>query len=124
MKQIILTLFFGFSVLLAQGQMRDPVAVQAQQTEKEKLKLSDEDVSIYPNPSSNGIFTISAENLAAKKVEIRIMNVIGNEVLHEVITNSDTSFSKTVDLNKFAKGLYYVKLETDKYSVVRRVVIK
>jgi hypothetical protein len=124
MKQIILTLFFGFSVLIAQGQMRDPVAVQAQQTEKEKLKLSDEDVSIYPNPSSNGMFTISAENLAAKKVEIRIMNVIGNEVLHEVITNPDISFSKRIDLNKYAKGLYYVKLETDKYSVVRRVVIK
>ena len=111
-------------MLSAQAQMRDPVAIQSQQSEKDKLKLEDEDVSIYPNPSSNGVFTISAANISAKKIELRIMNVIGNEVLHEVISNSDASFSKTVDLNRFAKGLYYVKLETDKFSVVRRVVIK
>lgn len=122
MKQIILILLLGFSIMLAQAQ--SPVAVQSQRTEKEKLRLVDEDVSIYPNPSSNGVFTISAENLTAKKIELRIMNVIGNEVLHEIILNSDTSFSRTVDLNRFAKGLYYVKLETDKFSVVRRVVIK
>src|SRR5690606_17453894 len=108
MKQIILTLFMGFSVLLAQAQVQDPVALQSQQAEKEKLRLEDDDVSIYPNPSSNGVFTISASNLSAKKIELRIMNVIGNEVLREVITNTDTSFSKTVDLNKFSKGLYYV----------------
>lgn len=122
MKQFILTIFLGISVLFTQAQ--GPVVVQSQQSEKNKLGLDDKDISIYPNPSSNGIFTISADNLSAKKIELRIMNVIGNEVLREVYSNLDASFSKTVDLNKFAKGLYYVKLETDQFSVVRRVVIK
>jgi len=122
MKHFVLTIFLGLSVMLAQAQ--GPVAVQSQEAGKNKLGLEDKDVSIYPNPSSNGVFTISADNLSAKKIELRIMNVIGNEVLREVITNSDTSFSKTVDLNRFAKGLYYVKLETDQFSVVRRVIIK
>lgn len=122
MKHFILTIFLGLTVLFTQAQ--GPVAVQSQQAEKNKLGLEDKDISIYPNPSSNGIFTISADNLSAKKVELRIMNVIGNEVLREVYTNLDNSFSKTVDLNNFAKGLYYVKLETDQFSVVRRVIIK
>lgn len=122
MKQFILTIFLGLSMLCTQAQ--GPIAVQSQQAEKNKLGLEDKDISIYPNPSSNGIFTISADNVSAKKIELRIMNVIGNEVLREVYSNLDGSFSKTVDLNNFAKGLYYVKLETDQFSVVRRVILK
>lgn len=83
----------------------------------------DESVAIYPNPS-NGVFTISVSNLNTHRVDLRIINVIGNEILRETLTSTDAQFSKTIDLNRYAKGLYYVKLEADGYSTVRRVVIK
>jgi hypothetical protein len=115
------------SVLLAQAQERIPVQVQtAQQSEKENplnLHPTDETVAIYPNPS-NGVFTISISNLDARKVDLRIINVIGNEIFRETLTGTDAQFTKTVDLNSYSKGLYYVKLEADGYSTVRRVVIK
>lgn len=127
MKHLILSLFTFMSVLMVQAQIRPPVQVQAaQQTEKENplnLQSGDEKVAIYPNPST-GIFTISLTNLDTRKVELRIMNVIGNEIFHETLTSSDAQFQKTVDLNRYAKGLYYVKLEADGYSTVRRVVVK
>ncbi|MFD3001350.1 T9SS type A sorting domain-containing protein [Pontibacter toksunensis] len=126
MKQLILSLFTCMTVLMVQAQTRTPVQVQAQQAEKENplnLESGDEKVAIYPNPST-GIFTISLRNLDTRKVELRIMNVIGNEIFHETLTSGDAQFQKTVDLNRFAKGLYYVKLEADGYSTVRRVVVK
>ncbi|PRY04631.1 putative secreted protein (Por secretion system target) [Pontibacter ummariensis] len=126
MKQFILLLFASLSVLLVQAQARNPVQVQASQQEERDKPLNlqrDEDVSIYPNPS-NGVFTVSVSNLRASEVKLSIMNVIGNEIYSETLAGADAGVSKTVDLNRFAKGLYYVKLEADKFSTVRRVVVK
>jgi hypothetical protein len=121
MKKYILTLFTFTTVLLTQAQTRTPVAGQAI---TEKVQAQDgEEVSIYPNPS-NGVFTISVANITARKAELRIINVIGNEIYHETLTRTEGHFAKTLDLSGKAKGLYYIKLETDSYSSVRRVVIK
>lgn len=127
MKQLVLSIFTCLTVLLVQAQERIPVQVQAtQQAEKENslnLAPNDKAVTIYPNPST-GVFTVSLANVEARKVELRIMNVIGNEIFHETLTDNDGTFKKTVDLKSYAKGLYYVKLEADGFSTVRRVVVK
>ncbi|GAB3193986.1 hypothetical protein ABID22_000376 [Pontibacter aydingkolensis] len=124
MKQFILTLFTISTVLLAQAQARTNVVGPVRQAEKAlEVQEQDEELAIYPNPS-NGVFTISVANLSAKKAELRIINVIGNEIHRETLTRDDGQFTKTIDLTGKAKGLYYVKLETDTYSSVRRVVIK
>ncbi|MBD1398124.1 T9SS type A sorting domain-containing protein [Pontibacter sp. JH31] len=122
MKQIILTLFICFATLLAQAQVRDPAAGQAGNKAR-ALEQQDKEVSIYPNPN-NGVFTISFSSLDASQVDLRIINVIGNEIYHEVVKRSELHTAKTIDLTRLAKGLYYVKIETDGYSSVRRVVVK
>lgn len=124
MKKFILTLFTISTVLLVQAQARTSVVGSVQQTERAvEAEEQDEELAIYPNPS-NGVFTISVANLSAKKAELRIINVIGNEIYHETLTRGEGQFTKTIDLTGKAKGLYYVKLETDTYSSVRRVVLK
>ncbi|WP_276498695.1 T9SS type A sorting domain-containing protein [Pontibacter litorisediminis] len=126
MKQIILSVFTCLTVLVVQAQAKPPVQVQAtqQQTDKNPLGLQqEEDVAIYPNPS-NGVFTVSVSNLEAQQVELTILNVIGNEIYRETLKNNEPKLSKTINLDRHAKGLYYIKLEADNYSAVRRVVIK
>lgn len=122
MKQIILTFFICFAMSLAQAQVRDPAAGQADNKAK-ALEQQDKEISIYPNPN-NGVFTISFASLDASQVDLRIINVIGNEIYHEVVNRSEMQTAKTIDLTRLAKGLYYVKIETDNYSSVRRVVVK
>jgi len=124
MKQFILTLFTCFAITLAQAQVRDTASGQAaSRTKVPAVEQQDREVSIYPNPN-NGIFTVSFDNSDAQQVDLRIINVIGNEIYHEVIPRSEIQVTKTIDLNRFAKGLYYVKIETENYSSVRRVVVK
>jgi hypothetical protein len=122
MKQLILTFLFCTSVILAQAQVRQQGAGQTE-TKSAVLGQQEKEVSIYPNPN-NGVFTISFDQLDAKRVELSILNVIGNEVYREVLSRSDVQSSKTVDLTRLAKGLYYVKIEADGYSSVRRIVVK
>src|SRR5690606_3005044 len=114
----------SFSMLAAQAQEQS----SGQQAEKEKkvtVLQNDEDLTIYPNPS-NGVFTVSLANSNAKRAEVRIMNVIGNEIYHETLTRENALISTTIDLSRYSKskGLYYVKIEADNYSVVRRVIVK
>lgn len=126
MKQIVLSIVVSISVLFAQAHASGTVRAQTAQPEKDKtlsVEQENKDISIYPNPN-NGVFTISLANPDIKRAELRIMNVIGNEIHYEVLTRTDLQFSKTIDLNKFAKGLYYVKLEGENLSVVRRVIVK
>lgn len=126
MKQFILSLFTCLSVVMAQAQARTPVQVQENQQAQQENPLGleqEEDISIYPNPS-NGVFTISVANLDTRKVELRILNVIGNEIYRETLILNEPKLSKTINLDRYAKGLYYVKLEADNYSAVRRVVVR
>jgi hypothetical protein len=110
------------ATLIAQGQVREAGPPQGESKIK-ALEQQEKEVAIYPNPN-NGVFTISFANLQANQVDLRIINVIGNEIYHEVLTRSDIQTAKTVDLTRFAKGLYYVKIEADGYSSVRRIVVK
>ncbi|TXK47431.1 T9SS type A sorting domain-containing protein [Pontibacter qinzhouensis] len=128
MKQHILSFFLCLVVLVPQAQTRStvpgPVVVQP---DKEKVLeeevREDQEIAIYPNPNS-GIFTVSLPTSEAKQADLRIMNVIGNEIHREVLTRTNAQFSTTINLNRFAKGLYYVKLETDNFSAIKRVVVK
>jgi len=79
-------------------------------------------IVVYPNPS-NGIIQIILSGFKGQRSELRIMNVIGNVVHREVLNDLDDRNTKTVDLSKFTSGLYYVKLQTDNYSEIRKVII-
>lgn len=76
---------------------------------------------VYPNPS-NGIVHIAINGFEGRKMELRILNVIGTVIYRESIT--ELNGSKTLDLSKFATGLYYVKLEADNASEMRKLVIR
>jgi hypothetical protein len=77
---------------------------------------------VYPNPT-NGIVHLTLAGFKGKKMELRIMNVIGNVVYRELMTEPDDRFTKTIDLTKYANGLYYVKLQSEDFSEIRKIII-
>jgi hypothetical protein len=79
---------------------------------------------VYPNPTTNGIVYLTLAGFKGEKTELRIMNVIGNVVYREILTNPEDRFTKIIDLTKFADGLYYVKLQTEDFSQIRKVIIE
>jgi hypothetical protein len=79
-------------------------------------------VVLYPNPS-NGIVHLTLAGFKGKKTELRIMNVIGNVIYREIITEPDDRFTITIDLTKNANGLYYVKLQAEDFTELRKIII-
>lgn len=80
-------------------------------------------VVLYPNPG-NGIVHLTLTGFKGKKTELRIMNVIGNVVYREILGDPEERFTKTIDLTKSANGLYYVKLQTEDFSQIRKIIIQ
>lgn len=84
---------------------------------------STQEIKVYPNPSSNGIFTLSVKNSTAKQLNIYITNVLGEKVYQssEAIA---ADVSKSINISSFAKGIYSIKLELDAEVLVKQVMIE
>lgn len=76
-------------------------------------------IDIIPNPNS-GIFSISMpDNITNAKVEIT--DAAGRSIIKKNINQiSDNRFN----LSNYAKGIYYIKIQADKYSASKKVVIQ
>jgi len=76
-------------------------------------------MNLYPNPSS-GIFNIKIEGLTVG-AEIHIADISGRIVKKQSISGRDNSI--IVDLSASKKGVYLVKIITDKTSTSRKLII-
>jgi GEVED domain/Secretion system C-terminal sorting domain len=80
------------------------------------------DVLVYPNPSTGMLFIdVQAKNLA--NLNVIVTAVTGQEVFRAGHQNIDGKFSTSIDLSSLAKGTYMVKLQSEKGSVVRNIVV-
>ncbi|MGV3640027.1 MAG: T9SS type A sorting domain-containing protein [Adhaeribacter sp.] len=128
MKRIILIFYCVLSCSLSWAQRSEqsevakpkpaPAQPAARASEEEPMR-----VVLYPNPG-NGIVHLTLTGFKGKKTELRIMNVIGNVVYREILGDPEERFTKTIDLTKSANGLYYVKLQTEDFSQIRKIIIQ
>ena len=78
--------------------------------------IKSEDITIYPNPSF-GQFNISS--LILFKTNIQIFDVLGRIV--KIIKNIDLNKELIIDLSELQSGTYFLKIETQNSSIVKKV---
>jgi len=71
-------------------------------------------VTIYPNPSSDGIFHLEGDKVS----RVEVMDQVG-----KIITIIDNS-STTIDLSVFASGVYYARVSNAQGSQVYKLMIQ
>ena len=77
-------------------------------------------ITVYPNPTTTGIFNIASNNETMK--EIRIYNIAGGIVYEK----NSTENTVAVDLSNNSKGVYFLRL-TDVESgntIIKKLIIK
>ena len=85
--------------------------------------LDERTLVVYPNPST-GIVHLTINGLEGRKVEVTVLNVIGSVMYRETLNDLNERSTRTLDLSRFANGLYYVKLEADNSSQLCKLVIR
>jgi endo-1,3(4)-beta-glucanase len=79
-------------------------------------RVLDEIITIYPNPVSDKIFItgLTGESIAS------VFNICGNLMQTVKLNKTENG----INLNHFPKGMYFIKLQTDKNIVVKQFVIQ
>ncbi|MEI8136145.1 MAG: T9SS type A sorting domain-containing protein, partial [Bacteroidota bacterium] len=79
--------------------------------------------SLYPNPT-NGVLLLKMNTLKAAQVSITIVDVSGKVVLKSDFNFTEKSNSTEINLEKFANGIYFLKLGTADNSMQTIRVVK
>ena len=80
--------------------------------------VNNDEWNVYPNPSTGVLYIVNSSSVKEAS-QIQVINSIGQTVLEETITSN----YKNIDLSKLNNGVYFVKIVSDKYSVIKRVVL-
>lgn len=91
------------------------------------VNTSNEDVaknlSIYPNPATTYTevkFTV----VEPVKVRLSLHNLLGEEIYSEPAQIVTGQMDRTIQLGKYPKGVYLLKLSSDKGTITRKLVVK
>ncbi|MGB3949246.1 MAG: FG-GAP-like repeat-containing protein [Bacteroidia bacterium] len=81
--------------------------------------LLDKSLSIYPNPTT-GTLNVIVNNPNVDINNIRIVNIIGNEIYN----SSNVSSNTQINLNGLPKGFYLIQLTSQQEKITRRIIIE
>ena len=77
-------------------------------------KIVENNIKLYPNPS-NGKFTINGEN-----INNIIVTDINGRIIKSINVNSN---SININLSDKQKGIYFIKIDSNKNFIVRKIII-
>ena len=97
--------------------------VWTQPTNRIDLGQSIKDLDIYPNPS-NDIFNISFTSEDVQDLRVRVMNVIGEELIVEDLQQFVGEYTKKITLGDNAKGIYFLEIETNQGLINKKLVLQ
>jgi hypothetical protein len=78
---------------------------------------------VFPNPS-NGVINIGLSLQASSGIKYTVTNLSGETVYAEQSGLQSGTFTKTIDLSGRAKGVYFVKVFTDKEVLLKKVILQ
>ena len=72
------------------------------------------DITIYPNPTSSILYIESGAQIS----QLHLYNAFGQKIKSRIVNGTNGS----LDLSDLATGTYYIRVETDKGVVVKKVI--
>ncbi len=80
-------------------------------------------ISVYPNPS-NGLFTMDVNLNQSMKLDIVVVNVLGETVAVKEINALNGVSSEVIDLSTDAPGVYFLKIMSENVAISTQVLVK
>ena len=76
----------------------------------------------YPNPN-NGTFNLSFNSPTKENFKLEMTNVLGASVYQEILPEFIGQYSKQIDIGKYGKGNYLIRLSNSKNEVVKKIIV-
>jgi hypothetical protein len=86
-------------------------------------EVSIDNINVFPNPFNNG-FNFSFSTEQAQDVKFRVLNTLGEVILLSDLSDFKGEYTKQINLNKNAKGMYFLEIETDDGIVSKKLILQ
>jgi hypothetical protein len=80
-------------------------------------------LAIYPNPSRDK-FNISFTSEGVQNLKVRILNLIGEELINETLEQFIGEYTKQINLSDNAKGIYFLEIETNEGVINKKLILQ
>ena len=82
-------------------------------------------LTVYPNPSSSGVFTVQLASGLKTGATVRIFDVVGRQVATQTLNATAVAAkSTTVDLSSEKAGIYTLELRTEAGVAQQKLVVE
>ena len=96
-------------------------------TQPTTIKLAGEsliaNLTIFPNPSRDK-FNITFTSETIQNLKVRILNVIGEELINESLEQFIGEYTKQIILTNNAKGIYFLEIETNDGIINKKLILQ
>ena len=80
-------------------------------------------LDVYPNPSSD-IFNISFVSDSPMDIQIRLVNLVGEEIMIDDIQKFVGEYVKSVNINKKSRGVYLLEIIIDHGFINKKLILQ
>jgi hypothetical protein len=80
-------------------------------------------LDVYPNPSRD-VFNITFTSETVQDLKVRILNVIGEELITDDLQQFIGEYTKQINLSDNAKGIYFLEIETNDGVINKKLILQ
>ncbi len=81
-------------------------------------------IKVYPNPTKDKVIMELNSEYKLGEIKAIIMNGAGQEIIHELITNTDKSFKREISVSGLPNGNYFLKLNFLNSNILKVVKLQ
>ena len=80
-------------------------------------------LDVYPNPSRD-LFNVTFTSDEAQTISVKVVNMIGETVFVEDLTEFVGQYTKSIDLSVQPKGVYFLEITTNTGGINKKIVLQ
>ena len=96
-------------------------------TQPKSIRMGEEygisNLDVYPNPSRD-IFNVSFTSEEVQDITVRVMNMLGEEIIKEDMQKYEGEYVKSIDLNRYNKGVYLLEIITNNGTINKKLILQ
>ena len=83
--------------------------------------IAGESVNVYPNPAEEMV-NVSLSGKLRGEVMIHLTDAVGKTIYTKQVSKNETGLVETINIENYSRGVYFVRLDTEEGSVLRKIV--